>query len=529
MNKYPYNGFINVYKEKGFTSMDVCAKLRGILGMRKIGHAGTLDPMAEGVLPVALGRATKDIEKAGDGSKTYRARLLLGTVTDTQDVTGNTLKKETSLDTSEEELRAAIYSFLGKYEQLTPMYSARKVGGKKLYEYARKGIEVERKKKLIEIFSIEIEDIELPRATFKVSCSKGTYIRTLCHDIGKKLGCGACMEALTRLRVGDFRIEESLKLSDIEKLRDEGRVDEALSICSDTALALGKFDGAHIGHRRIFKKLQNEAGKRRLKSCVVMLDREEELLSQRELIKRELYKLDIDYVFKIKLTDEYMSMYAEGYLRDILKGRYGMKLLCAGPDVSFGYKREGDAAFLKSNEARYDYTFIPVEKLKTKEGKTVSSSLIKERLRAGRLKEVRELLGRNYSITGRVVHGRHLGAKVLGFPTMNLKVPKGLALPPYGVYAVRLAFIDRYGDDIECYGGIADLGEKPTVEISDIYKDSIWLETYAFDYDGDAYGKKIRVELCEFIRPEQKFGSLEELRKQLLENDVDEAKKLLAL
>ena len=260
-NIQPYSGFLNIYKEKGYTSMDVCAKLRGILGMRKIGHAGTLDPMAEGVLPVALGRATKDVDRIGDGTKTYRAGMLLGRVTDTQDITGQTLSEQEPDPgvITEERIREAALSFQGTYEQLTPMYSARKVNGKKLYEYARAGKEVERKKKTVEILSITVDRIDLPHVELTVHCTKGTYIRTLCHDIGEKLGCGACMESLLRTQVGDFRLEDAVSLSRVEELRDRGEVDSLLRIKTGTAVALGKFDGNHLGHRKLFTELRQMA------------------------------------------------------------------------------------------------------------------------------------------------------------------------------------------------------------------------------------------------------------------------------
>lgn len=217
------DGIINVYKEKGYTSHDVVAKMRGILRMKKIGHTGTLDPEAEGVLPVCLGKGTKLCDMLTDKSKTYRAVLLLGLETDTQDTTGQVLR-ETPVEVTEEAVREAVMSFLGDYNQIPPMYSALKVNGKKLYELARAGKEVERQARPVEILELRVEEIRLPRVTMTVSCSKGTYIRTLCYDIGRKLGCGGCMESLLRTRVDRFILADSLKLSDIERLRDEGTI-----------------------------------------------------------------------------------------------------------------------------------------------------------------------------------------------------------------------------------------------------------------------------------------------------------------
>lgn len=221
------DGIINVYKEKGYTSHDVVAKMRGILRMKKIGHTGTLDPQAEGVLPVCLGAGTKLCDMLADRTKTYRAVLLLGQETDTQDTTGQVLA-EYPVQVTEEEVHQAARSFLGTYMQIPPMYSALKFHGKKLYELARAGKEVERQARPVEILELTVEQVSLPRVTMLVTCSKGTYIRTLCHDIGRKLGCGGCMESLVRTRVERFCLEDSVTLSQLEQLRDEGRLGEVL-------------------------------------------------------------------------------------------------------------------------------------------------------------------------------------------------------------------------------------------------------------------------------------------------------------
>lgn len=221
------NGIINVRKEKGFTSFDVVAKLRGILKMKKIGHTGTLDPDAEGVLPVCIGKATKVCELLTDKDKEYRAVMLLGQVTDTQDITGTVLSKK-PVSVSKEEAEQCIMGFVGGYQQIPPMYSALKVNGRKLCDLAREGIEVERKPRLVHIHAINIEEIELPRVTMRVHCSKGTYIRTLCQDIGEKLGCGACMESLVRTRVADFKLEDAKTLAEIETIVSEQEIESIL-------------------------------------------------------------------------------------------------------------------------------------------------------------------------------------------------------------------------------------------------------------------------------------------------------------
>ncbi|MDE7231820.1 MAG: tRNA pseudouridine(55) synthase TruB, partial [Lachnospiraceae bacterium] len=194
-----YNGIMNVYKEAGFTSHDVVAKLRGICKQKKIGHTGTLDPDAVGVLPVCFGSGTKLCDMLTDWDKEYIATLRLGLVTDTQDISGRVLLKtdpEKVQAVTEEQASESVMSFLGEYDQIPPMYSALKVNGKKLYELARAGREVERKPRRVQIRELEILEMSLSAIRFRVVCSKGTYIRTLCHDIGQKLGCGGVMKAL---------------------------------------------------------------------------------------------------------------------------------------------------------------------------------------------------------------------------------------------------------------------------------------------------------------------------------------------
>ena len=216
------NGVINIYKIKGFTSHDVVAKLRGIMRQKKIGHTGTLDPDATGVLPVCLGNATKLCDMLTEKEKEYIAKVQLGVTTDTQDMTGNVLSSK-EVVVSEEEVRLAVASFVGPYEQIPPMYSALKVNGKKLYELAREGKEVERKARPVVIHKIEILEMELPTLTIRVRCSKGTYIRTLCYDLGEKLGCGAAMAALERTKSGQFSLDTAFTLAELEaKLKEAG-------------------------------------------------------------------------------------------------------------------------------------------------------------------------------------------------------------------------------------------------------------------------------------------------------------------
>ena len=222
-----FQGIIVIHKEKGFTSHDVVAKLRGILHMKKIGHTGTLDPDATGVLPVALGKGTKLVDLLTDKEKTYEAVLHLGIDTDTQDMSGTVLE-EKPVNVTEEEVRKVLKSFVGEQLQIPPMYSALKVNGKKLYELAREGKTVERKARPVCFYEIEPLEFHLPLVKIRVTCSKGTYIRTLCADIGERLGVGGMMQSLVRTRVSCFSLKEAHTLAQIEHYRDQGLLDEIL-------------------------------------------------------------------------------------------------------------------------------------------------------------------------------------------------------------------------------------------------------------------------------------------------------------
>lgn len=222
-----YNGIINIYKEAGYTSHDVVAKMRGILRQKKIGHTGTLDPQAVGVLPVCVGSGTRLCDMLTDTDKEYVAEMLLGVVTDTQDMTGTVLE-EHPVCLSEEQVQRAVGEFVGEYRQTPPMYSAVKVNGKRLYELARAGKEVEREARPVFIGKIEILEMALPAVKMRVACSKGTYIRTLCNDIGARLGCGGAMRSLVRTKAAGFELNGAVTLGELERMRDEGRVDEIL-------------------------------------------------------------------------------------------------------------------------------------------------------------------------------------------------------------------------------------------------------------------------------------------------------------
>lgn len=236
------NGILNINKPEGWTSQDVVAKLRGRLHIRRVGHTGTLDPMATGVLPVCFGKATRIIEYYDDDFKTYEAEMKLGMVTDTLDITGTVLETK-PVDVSEDDVIQTIDSFRGWITQIPPKYSALKVNGKPLYKYAREGVEVEIKSRKIYVEDIQPVEVNLGenRILFRVTCSKGTYIRTICDDIGKKMGCGGTMTALQRIQSGCFRVEDARTLPEILEMTDE-ELERCVIPMDETLVHLGRIE-----------------------------------------------------------------------------------------------------------------------------------------------------------------------------------------------------------------------------------------------------------------------------------------------
>ena len=216
------NGIVIVDKPQDWTSQDVVSKLRGVFQTRRIGHGGTLDPMATGVLPVFVGRATRGVEFFEHAAKTYEAVLRLGIITNTEDITGEVLENRT-VNVSKEAFLSDLEGFRGEIQQIPPMYSALKINGQKLCDLARKGKEVERKPRTITIHKLECLSFEGETARLLVTCSKGTYIRTLCKDIGEALGCGGCMEALRRVGAGAYTIQEAVPLADLVASNNPGK------------------------------------------------------------------------------------------------------------------------------------------------------------------------------------------------------------------------------------------------------------------------------------------------------------------
>ena len=592
------DGVLIVSKEKGYTSFDVVARLRGILGQKKIGHLGTLDPEAEGVLPVLLGRATRLADLLAEGTKVYRTVLYLGAETDTQDACGRVLAHHL-VNCTEDEVREAVSSFTGRISQLTPMYSARKVGGRKLVDLARQGIEAERGESEIVIEELEILSIRLPRVTMRVRCSKGTYIRTLCHDIGKKLGCGGLMEELVREESSGFTLHEALPLGVIESMKLTGHLEEAvlpleklladypervLAPQAETAarngnvldagligqseadtdgalvravsseglliglfrregrkyrptvmllpdpapakvrepapsvVSIGKFDGMHVGHRKIFEEMRRQAEESRLKTVLFAFsDNPMNVGEPRAMLltspeKKLMAKdLGMDRLTECPFTDAIRTMSADDFLEKILIGRLGMRSVVAGPDCCFGYRRSGNVEMLRDRAEKLGFrlTVIPKE---IRRGEVVSSTRIRELIAKGKMEEAQECLGYPYFIRARIGYGEHIGTAI-GVPTANQRVPDGKLCPPYGVYISLLKTEDRV------MPAITNIGVKPTAGPGF----HLGLETHVLDGEPELYGLMAETKLLHFLRPERKFSDMRELKAEV-ERNIEEAR-----
>jgi len=580
-----YHGIINVYKDAGYTSFDVIAKLRNILRQKKIGHTGTLDPEATGVLPVCLGVGTKACDFLMEHEKTYRAVLLLGKTTDTEDIFGEVLEEKPVM-VNEEEIKDIINSFIGTYEQLPPMYSAIKINGQKLCDLARSGKVVERKTRTVEILDIKIEKIELPRVWMEVSCGKGTYIRSLCRDIGEKAGCGACMEALERTVVGIYKKENSYTLKEIETMHKIGNlyshlgkvedlfykypkviikqigdkylyngnpinfsnVNKGLSETYDKAdvirlylsdetfaglykvdrekekfypdkmfletlepinrvIAIGKFDGCHLGHAKLFKKLQELQDTTGLEAMLLVIAKD----GERILNDEERFMLASEYgiqrIEKLELNEKLMTMHPEAFIQDVIIRKYHGKKLVVGTDFRFGHNRDGNVDTLRQLEEKYDYETFIMDKEKH-DNKEISSSWIKEELSLGNIEKAKELLGFDFCYSGYIIYGNQSG-RTIDFPTVNI-LCNGKVKVPFGVYAVSV----KLGDNT--YYGVANYGIKPTIGANN----EPLLETHLFDCNDNLYGQFIKVSILKYIRPEKKFDNLEQLKQQITEDKI---------
>ena len=403
------NGLIILDKPKDITSNGCLSVIKKSLHPRKLGHTGTLDENATGVLVCLLGSATKCqdyLMKTGD--KVYEAELILGISTDTEDITGKVLKyDDISAKFDLEKLKDSVKSFIGNYEQMPPMYSAKKVGGKKLINLARKGIEVERKPCSIKIESIDIRDIDdyefenykLKKINLIVRCSKGTYIRTLCKDIGEKMGISACMGNLRRVATGEFNIENSITLDDI-KTKTEKHDFSFIKPCyyqkDNSVVSFGKFETLHLGHQKIINQMVNDAKANNLKSTILIIgNNDDSIVITKEQRISKLKYLGVDNIFNFELNKYNIQMSPETFVEEILINQLRAKEIIVGSDCRFGYKGAGDKVLLESLCKKYGIVVKIIEKLKVDNTDTfISSTFIKSEFEKGNIELVNRLLGK---------------------------------------------------------------------------------------------------------------------------------------
>jgi len=386
------NGIILINKPIDFTSHDVVNIVRRwareASGNRKIkvGHAGTLDPLATGVLPIAIGRATKFVDFLGGMDKEYKATFQLGFTTDTQDITGKIIKRKFSLCEnshqlftvhcslftkkfihfpSPQKIKEIIEQFIGPQLQTPPMYSAIKVDGQKLYDLARKGVEIKRAPRQITIHNIEILDISLPNITILVDCSKGTYIRTLCHDIGQKLGTGATLTSLERTKVGPFDIGECQDLLTSNPYT-----------LTPISLAIGTFDGVHLGHQKLIE-LSKEPNHKTIALVIEPNDGSGCHLTNSEEKKQKLLAAGADIVIPIPLNS-IRSLTPEEFFEEYIVRRTSAKIVSVGFNFNFGRNRIGNIDTLQNLCNKYNIKLRVLPPVVDGDGNIISSTFIKK-------------------------------------------------------------------------------------------------------------------------------------------------------
>ncbi len=355
------NGMIILNKPKGITSNDCLTSIKKILHPKKLGHTGTLDKNATGVLICLLGNATKSQDYLMKSCiKTYEAELLFGISTDTDDFLGNiensNLEKIKNIDIVE--VKEVINSFVGDYKQIPPMYSSKKINGKKLLELARSGISVERKAENLEIYNIEAyelkdykyNDINLKCINIRVTCSKGTYIRTLCKDIGKKIGIPACMGNLCRISSGEFNITDSITIDELNKkvnFKDFSFIKPCYYTNDKTALSFGKFETLHIGHLKIISDVINYAKQKNIKSTIMIVGNnlDNDILTKDQRISK-LKFLGVDSIIYYPLDEINKNISPSEFIREIIYKQLKTEYLVVGSDCSFGKGGIGDARLL---------------------------------------------------------------------------------------------------------------------------------------------------------------------------------------
>ena len=575
-------GLLIINKPEGITSFGAVARVRKIVGTKRVGHTGTLDPMATGVLPVFVGKATALSSFLLDADKGYTATFLLGKVTDTDDITGKIIA-ENSVNITKEQLLEALNKFVGEISQVPPAFSAIKQNGVPMYKRARNGEEVQIPARQVTVFSIEpVSDFQNNEITVQIKCSKGTYIRSLCRDIGEYLGCGATLKTLRRDFTSGFSIENSVDLEaltpeNIEKhligeenavghLRrigvsekqgqrflNGGKLDidrlyfkpkengENVRICckdrflgigtadlengeirikclvaepeqkEKVALALGTFDGVHLGHKAVLEAAKNSGFKAVAVSFPeppksVMTDVKNLLTTPLEK-KEILEKNGVKQVFYLDF-EEIRDYSPEQFLEYITK-EFKVGAICCGFNYRFGKGGSGDTDLIAEFCSQKGISFFAAKPEKAN-GEVVSSTLIRSLLAEGRVEEAASLLSEPFGFSSEIIHGDKRG-RTIGFPTINQGYPENKATLRFGVYKTKVEVLGK------TYSGITNVGRRPSFPNGEISA-----ETHILDFSDEIYGQTAKISFLKFIRDEQKFENIEQL-KDNIKNDIKKA------
>lgn len=548
------HGLLLADKGQDWTSFDVVNCVKHTFHPTKIGHCGTLDPMATGLLVILLGKATKLQDALMGEHKTYEGSLRLGIETDTEDSTGSILAEHDASAITPKMLGEAVASMVGVQRQVPPMVSAIKKNGKPLYELARQGISIPREAREITVFSFELISVKLPDAIFRVHCTKGTYVRTLCADIGRKLGCGAIMTSLRRTQCGNFSVAQAHSIetirswsleqlrqalmpieaikADCPKTKDAGSLPPALETpCVSArqpslpasiqqlsskriAVAMGIFDGVHLGHQAIMRELVALAKATEATPVALFFSPHPKAilfgtpplcLTSVTQKARLLQKHGATEVVCIPFTRELAAKRPDEFLQLFLTDTPVITGFCVGDDWRFGCQNIGDANAL-ATWAKEHHLECRLVKQVCHEGQPVSSTRIRAEIRAGHLENAATMLGRLPTVSGIVRHGNGIGKSKLDCPTANLCEPEQ-QLPPYGVYAATAEWEGRSAT------GIVYVGEAPTIRNQG--PPVVITELHLFDVHEQLYGKEMSVSFHQFIRPSIRFNSPAELQRQI--------------